>query len=142
MAFCIIRAEALQNELCVSKNIRFGNEGDDLSIPKYNAVLKTIETGSITAAAEQLGYTQSAVSRMIADLASERDMELLRRSRSGITISTAGQQLPHLVRNRFGIVGLAVVLLVKLTPLQAPHRFISVLEDAGNPINHAVEICL
>ena len=38
-----------------------------MSIPKYNAVLKTIETGSITAAAEQLGYTQSAVSRMIAD---------------------------------------------------------------------------
>ena len=57
--FCIIKITALQNELLCQKNIRFGNEGDDLSIPKYNAVLKTIETGSITAAAEQLGYTQS-----------------------------------------------------------------------------------
>lgn len=39
-----------------------------MSIQKYIAYLKTIETGSITRAAAQLGYTQSAVSRMIADL--------------------------------------------------------------------------
>ena len=37
-------------------------------IHKYLAYLKTIETGSITQAAADLGYTQSAVSRMIADL--------------------------------------------------------------------------
>ena len=37
-------------------------------IHKYLAYLKTIETGSITQAAAELGYTQSAVSRMIADL--------------------------------------------------------------------------
>ena len=49
-----------------------------MSIQKYIAYLKTIETGSITRAAAQLGYTQSAVSRMIADLESEWDMELLR----------------------------------------------------------------
>ena len=35
---------------------------------KRQAYLKTIETGSITHAASQLGYTQSAISRMIADL--------------------------------------------------------------------------
>ena len=39
-----------------------------MSIRKYIAYLKTIETGSITHAAAQLGYTQSAISRMIADL--------------------------------------------------------------------------
>ena len=39
-----------------------------MSIRKYIAYLKTIETGSITHAASQLGYTQSAISRMIADL--------------------------------------------------------------------------
>ena len=39
-------------------------------IHKYLAYLKTIETGSITQAAAELGYTQSAVSRMIADLES------------------------------------------------------------------------
>ena len=36
-----------------------------MSIQKYIAYLKTIETVSITRAAAQLGYTQSAVSRMI-----------------------------------------------------------------------------
>ena len=36
-----------------------------MSIRKYIAYLKTIETGSITHAAAQLGYTQSAISRMI-----------------------------------------------------------------------------
>ena len=34
-----------------------------MSIRKYIAYLKTIETGSITHAAAQLGYTQSAISR-------------------------------------------------------------------------------
>ena len=51
-------------------------------------------------------------------------------------------QFPHLLRYRFGIIGLTVVLLVKLTPLQTPHIFAGLLKDAGNPVDHAVEICL
>ena len=97
--FCIIKTTALQNELLCQKNIRFGNEGDDLSIPKYNAVLKTIETGSITAAAEQLGYTQSAVSRMIADLEREWGIKLLQRSRAGISVSSEGFVLLPLLQS-------------------------------------------
>ena len=53
-------------------------------IHKYLAYLKTIETGSITQAAAELGYTQSAVSRMIADLEEHWDVPLLTRNRSGI----------------------------------------------------------
>ena len=49
-----------------------------MSLQKYTALLKTVELGSISRAADQMGYTQSAVSRMIADLESEWDMELLR----------------------------------------------------------------
>ena len=48
-----------------------------MSIQKYIAYLKTIETGSITRAAAQLGYTQSAVSRMIADLEALRRGEAI-----------------------------------------------------------------
>ena len=39
-----------------------------MSLQKYVALLKTVELGSISLAAEQMGYTQSAVSRMILDL--------------------------------------------------------------------------
>ena len=39
-----------------------------MSIRKYIASLRTVETGSITQAANELGYTQSAVSKMISDL--------------------------------------------------------------------------
>ena len=62
-------------------------------IHKYLAYLKTIETGSITQAAAELGYTQSAVSRMIADLEEQWDVPLLTRNRSGIEISSEGTQL-------------------------------------------------
>lgn len=61
-----------------------------MSIQKYIAYLKTVETGSITRAAGQLGYTQSAVSRMIADLENAWGVTLLTRNRSGIEISSEG----------------------------------------------------
>ena len=46
-----------------------------MSIRKYIAYLRTVETGSITQAANELGYTQSAVSKMISDL--EQDWQAL-----------------------------------------------------------------
>lgn len=64
-----------------------------MSLQKYTALLKTIELGSITQAAEQMGYTQPAVSRMIADLEKEWDVELLRRNRAGLEVSSACRQL-------------------------------------------------
>ena len=59
-----------------------------MSLQKYTALLKTVELGSISLAAEQMGYTQPAVSRMIADLEKEWDVELLRRSRAGLEPSS------------------------------------------------------
>ena len=53
-----------------------------MSLQKYAALLKTVELGSISLAAEQMGYTQSAVSRMILDLEKEWGVELLYRSRA------------------------------------------------------------
>ena len=47
-----------------------------MSLIKYQILLKTVELGGITKAAEALGYTQSAASRMIAALEQEWDMEL------------------------------------------------------------------
>ena len=74
-----------------------------MSIRKYIAYLRTIETGSITQAANDLGYTQSAVSKMIADLEDLWQVTLLTRNRSGIEITSEGQnllpKLQEIVRN-------------------------------------------
>ena len=68
-----------------------------MSLIKYQILLKTVELGGITKAAEALGYTQSAASRMIAALEQEWDMELLVRSRGGVRLSSAGETLlPYL----------------------------------------------
>ena len=61
-----------------------------MSIRKYIAYLRTVETGSITQAANELGYTQSAVSKMISDLEQDWQVKLLTRNHSGIEISSDG----------------------------------------------------
>ena len=64
---------------------------------KYLAFVRTVEMGSFTKAAEDLHYAQSSVSKMIADLESEWGMTLLERSKSGVCLTSAGEQLlPYL----------------------------------------------
>ena len=53
-----------------------------MSIRKYIAYLRTVETGSITQAANELGYTQSAVSKMISDLEQDWQVKHLQRNDS------------------------------------------------------------
>ncbi|MBE7004388.1 MAG: LysR family transcriptional regulator [Ruminococcaceae bacterium] len=69
-----------------------------MAMRKYAAFLRTVETGSITKAAEELGYTQSAVSKMIADLENECQMRLLTRSRAGVELTSEGGELLPSVR--------------------------------------------
>ena len=70
-----------------------------MSLQKYLALLKTVELGSFSLAAEQMGYTQPAVSRMIADLEAQWKVELLRRNRSGLEPSAACMQLLPILRS-------------------------------------------
>lgn len=60
---------------------------------KYLAFVKTVEKGSFTKAAEDLNYAQSSVSKMIADLEHEWGMTLLERSKKGVCLTSAGEQL-------------------------------------------------
>lgn len=69
-----------------------------MSLQKYTALLKTVELGSFSLAAEQMGYTQPAVSKMIADLETEWNVELLRRSRAGLEASSVCLQLLPILR--------------------------------------------
>lgn len=64
-----------------------------MELNKYHVLLKTVELGNITRAAEALGYTQSAVSRTIADLEREWGLDLLVRSRSGVVLTSDGEAL-------------------------------------------------
>ena len=64
-----------------------------MAIQKYQAFVKVAELGSITKAADVMGYTQSAVSRMIADLEDEWNLNLLRRNRGGLSLSSDGVML-------------------------------------------------
>ncbi len=60
---------------------------------RYIALLKIVESGSFTAAAKLLGYTQPALSQMIASLESELRVKLLNRSRYGIRLTPDGERL-------------------------------------------------
>ncbi|MHC1722837.1 MAG: LysR family transcriptional regulator [Aminipila sp.] len=64
-----------------------------MNISQYETFLKTIELGSLTRAAEALGYTQSGVSHMLNALESDCELKLMIRDRSGVRITADGQQL-------------------------------------------------
>ena len=65
----------------------------DHNLQKYMAFVKTVETGSFTKAAAVLNYSQSSVSKMIADLEKEWQMTLLERDRTGIHLTSSGEQI-------------------------------------------------
>lgn len=71
----------------------------DMNLQKYLAFVKTVEYGSFTKAAEILNYTQSGVSRMIADLEKEWNITLLERSRYGVKPTSDGMKLLPYAQN-------------------------------------------
>lgn len=60
-----------------------------MNTEKIEALLLTIKKGSITAAAEEMNYTPSAVSRCIQSLESEWGVRLLSRSKQGVEMTAA-----------------------------------------------------
>ncbi len=78
--------------------------------PSGLRVLLTVaERGSFTAAAEALGYTQSAVSRQVAALEAAVGQELFDRERGGVRLTDAGRRLlpraRHIVEELAAAVG-------------------------------------
>lgn len=68
-------------------------------IQKYKALLKTVDYGSFTKAAQALNYTQSGVSRMINDLEREWQINIFDRSHGTLHLTKEGQViLPHIQR--------------------------------------------
>jgi len=68
----------------------------DSNLQKYRAFVTTVDCGSFTKAAEVLDYAQSSVSKMIADLEAEWNVNLLERSRAGVQLTSDGvAMLPY-----------------------------------------------
>ena len=66
---------------------------------KYETFLRTVEYGSLTVAAENLGCTQSAVSHSIASLEAELGFPLITRNRSGVKLTDEGALLLPAIRS-------------------------------------------
>ncbi len=69
------------------------------NIQKYLSFVKTVEYGSFTKAAEILSYSQSSISRMIADLEKEWNVVLLERSVGGVKLTSDGTKLLPYAKN-------------------------------------------
>lgn len=70
-----------------------------MSLSKYEIFNTIVEVGSLTKAAEKLNLTQSGVSYAISTLESEFGFSLLKRDRSGITLTSNGERiLKHVKR--------------------------------------------
>ena len=70
----------------------------ETNIQKMQVLLETVRAGSFTRAAERLSYSQSGVSRMVADLEADWGFKVLDRSREGVVLSADGRQVMPLSR--------------------------------------------
>lgn len=61
-----------------------------MSIKQYEAFVKTVELGSLTRAAEALDSTQSRISHVLSAMEQDYGFCLMKRSRSGISLTEAG----------------------------------------------------
>ena len=69
-----------------------------MNITQYEALIKTVETGTMTQAAEELGYTQSGLTRAINALENELNLQLLIRGRNGVKLTAEGELILPYIR--------------------------------------------
>lgn len=74
-----------------------------MNVSQYEALIKALETGTLTQAAEELGYTQSGLTRALNALEEQFGFKLLRRDRNGVHLTAEGQiLLPHIKTVLYG----------------------------------------
>src|SRR3954452_7498039 len=64
-----------------------------LDVKRLKVLREVARTGSFSAAAEELGYTQPAISQQISALEREAGTRLLQRGSRGVTLTDAGRSL-------------------------------------------------
>lgn len=73
-----------------------------MTISKYKALLTAVDTGSFSAAAEKLGYTQSGLTHMMNSLEDELGVSLLQRGYYGVKLTPAGERIIPRIRELVG----------------------------------------
>ena len=66
---------------------------------RCKAFIECVEKGSVTAAADALGYTPSAVSQLLSGLENDLGLKLLNRSTKGVTLTSEGEAILPKVRS-------------------------------------------
>jgi len=69
-----------------------------MNIRKYEAFVRAVELGSLSKAAEELGYTQSGISHMMQSLEEEVGFPLMIRTSTGIQPNNEGKMLLPIIR--------------------------------------------
>lgn len=69
-----------------------------MDIKRYEAFLKIVDCGSVTKAAELLGYSQPGLSHMLSSLESEFGVSLIVRNQSGLSLTSDGLSLLPRIR--------------------------------------------
>lgn len=69
-----------------------------MNTDRFRILLTTVESGSLTAAAVQLGISQSAVSHSIAGLEEELGFAVIKRGRAGVKLTNEGERLLPTIR--------------------------------------------
>ena len=69
-----------------------------MKLTKYEIFLKILEFGSLSKAAEYYNYSQSAISQIVQSLEQEMGLTLISRSRSGVSLTSEGEQLLPFIR--------------------------------------------
>ena len=69
-----------------------------MNISKYKALLTAVDTGSFSAAADKLGYTQSGLTHMMNSLEAELGFAVLQRGHFGIKLTPEGRRLFPYIR--------------------------------------------
>lgn len=78
--------------------IRTEGNGRNVNIDNYRVFIRVAKIGNLTAAAEQLGYTQSGISHIVAALEQEFGFPLLLRSKTGVTLTQEGERMLQTLR--------------------------------------------
>ena len=76
--------------------------GGTMNIRKFEAYVRSVELGSLSKAAEELGYTQSGISHMMQSLEEEVGFPLMVRTSAGIKPNSEGQLLLPAIRELLG----------------------------------------
>lgn len=90
-----------------------------MNIENCRLFLKTVKLGSLTAAAEQSGYTQSALSHIIASMEKEFGFALFSRSKAGVSLTQDGERMLPYIRDAVNRADIALQTAAEIKGLKS-----------------------